>query len=117
MAKEVSQDNSFGIASVVFGILSIIFSLNIVALFSTQVCGLILAVVAFVFSRKQKKKADNKWARAGFILSIIGALLNIVIFIWAYRQLMEALVQFQAQMQQVQAQMQASGGLSNLPAA
>lgn len=112
MAKEASADNSFGVASVVLAIVSIVLSLNIIAILSSQICGLVLGVVAFIFAMMQKKRANNKWARAGFILSIIGAVLNLAIFIWIYLKLIDFAAQFQAQMQQLQQsqeQLQAAG--------
>jgi Ni/Fe-hydrogenase subunit HybB-like protein len=78
MAKEAKKeeshksDNSFGIASVVLGILSIIFA---------SANGIILAIIALVFASKQQKKYANSWSRAGKILSIIGIILSILAII------------------------------------
>ena len=68
-SKLTSNDNSFGVASVVLGILSILLaSLN----------GIILGIIALVFSQKQTAISANKWSRAGKILSIIGIIVGIL---------------------------------------
>ena len=65
-------DNSFGVASVILGILSIVFlSFN----------GLILGIIALVFATKQQNRNPNKWGRVGKILSIIGIILSVLILI------------------------------------
>lgn len=66
------EDNSFGIASVVLGILSIVFS---------GANGIIIGVVALVFANKQMKNFKNSWGKNGKILSIIGIILSIVLII------------------------------------
>lgn len=72
--KKEEGDNSFGIASVVLGILSIVFS---------SASGIILGIVGLIFSLKQKKRMKNSWSKAGFILNIIGIILGIIILIYA----------------------------------
>ena len=77
MAKGVvvkSMDNSFGTASVVLGIFSIMLS-------SPPLYGLVLGVISFIFSTKQQKKFKNGWSKSGKILSIIGIILSIVFWI------------------------------------
>lgn len=70
--KQSAQDNSFGVASVVLGILSIIFaSFN----------GLILSVIALIFANKQRKINANKWSKAGKILGIIGLVISIALIV------------------------------------
>ncbi len=71
-SKHVSGDNSFGIASVVLGILSILFA---------SINGLILGIMALVFARKQMSKHANKWGKNGKILAIIGIILSIIVII------------------------------------
>jgi succinate dehydrogenase/fumarate reductase cytochrome b subunit len=67
------EENSFGVAAVVFGILSIIFaSLN----------GIILGIVALVFAKKQQSLGSNKWGKNGKVLAIIGIVLSIAIMIF-----------------------------------
>lgn len=73
MKKEETNDNSFGICSVILGILSIVFFLS---------NGIILSIIGLVFSFQQQKRTPNKWGKAGKILSIIGfvvALLGIIV--------------------------------------
>ena len=73
VAKQVSSrsmDNSFGIASVALGI---------TGLFSSG--GLILAIIALIFAKKQEKISSNKWSNAGKILGIIGIILGIILII------------------------------------
>jgi len=69
--KEFAKhDNSFGVASVALGIVSL-FSLG----------GLILGIISFVFAKKQEKIHANKWSKAGKILGIIGIILGIILII------------------------------------
>ncbi|MBU0467239.1 MAG: DUF4190 domain-containing protein [Nanoarchaeota archaeon] len=70
--KQTSADNSFGIASVVLGIFSIVFA---------SVNGVILGIIGLIFAVKQQKRAPNSWAKSGKILSIIGIILSIVVLI------------------------------------
>ena len=77
--KKHLEDNSFGVASVVLGILSILFA---------SINGIILGIIALVFANKQKNKSPNKWAKNGRILAIIGiilSILTIVVSIWLLR--------------------------------
>ena len=70
--KEVERgDNSFGIASVVFGVLSIIFALSF--------GGIVLGVVGFFFSLRAKRTANNRWAKWGFWLNIVGIVLGVIV--------------------------------------
>lgn len=66
----VALDNSFGVASVILGILSIL-------LLSTN--GVILGVIALIFANKQRNKHETSWSRAGRILSIIGIIVGIIL--------------------------------------
>ena len=70
--KHVSEDNSFGIASVILGILSILFA---------SINGLILGIVSLIFANKQIYKHSNKWGKNGKILAIIGIILSIIAII------------------------------------
>jgi ABC-type methionine transport system permease subunit len=75
MTKEDTKDNSFGIASVIFGILSIVFS-------SPPINGIVLGILGFIFAKKQHAKHPNVWSRRGKILSVIGILLSIVFLVF-----------------------------------
>ena len=76
MAKEVVKDNnSYGTASVILGIFSVLFS-------SPPLYGVILGVISLIFANKQNKAHKNGWSKAGKILSIIGIILSIVFFIF-----------------------------------
>lgn len=70
-SEEKSHDNSFGVASVVLGILGIVFS---------SINGVILGIVGLVFARKQLKINKNKWGRTGKILGIIAIILGVITF-------------------------------------
>ena len=72
MKKEDFKDNSFGVASVVFGILSIVLA---------SLIGLLLGIIAFIFARKQIMIQPNQWSKTGKILSIIGIALSIIVLI------------------------------------
>jgi Domain of unknown function (DUF4190) len=75
--KETNTEkkNGFGVASLVLGILSLLFILM-------PYFGLPLAIMALVFSYKQNKTNPTGQASAGNVLGIIGTVLNgIVLFI------------------------------------
>lgn len=65
-------DNSFGVAGVVFGVLSIL---------SLGFGGIVLGVIGLIFSNKQKKFSGNSWSRAGWILNVLGIVLSILVII------------------------------------
>ena len=68
MKKE--EDNSFGVSSVILGILGIVFA---------GLPGLILGIISIVFASKQEKYQKNKWSKAGKILGIIAIILGIAV--------------------------------------
>jgi hypothetical protein len=81
MVKEVKREeshktdnNSYGVASVVLGILGL---LSMLPLY-----GIILGIVALVFAGKQKKIQKNGWSKAGKILGILSIILNILAWIF-----------------------------------
>ena len=86
--KEVraSKDNSFGIAGVVLGIISVLFLSN----------GIITGIIGLVFSLKQKKLNANKWSKAGIILNVIGIILGIAMLIFLFKFSQGYLAQFQS---------------------
>ncbi|MBX4212258.1 hypothetical protein KW787_02255 [Candidatus Pacearchaeota archaeon] len=73
MKKEEYKDNSFGVAGVILGILSIIFV-------GSPFAGIAVGILAIIFSIKQKKHHANKWSKAAKILGIIGIILSIIVF-------------------------------------
>lgn len=82
----VNRDNSFGVAGVVLGILSIV---------SLSVLGIILGIAGLVFSLKQNKHGKNKWSKAGIILNIIGIILGIAAIVFFVNYLPDYLSQLQ----------------------
>ncbi|MEK6825339.1 MAG: hypothetical protein AABY00_00980 [Nanoarchaeota archaeon] len=64
-----SNENSFGTASVVLGIVSLVFP---------SYYGLIPGIVALVFALKQRHNGNNRWAVWGCALAIIGILINVL---------------------------------------
>ena len=76
-SEKRTSDNSFGIAGVVFGILSIL---------SLSVIGIVMGIVGLLFSLKQKKVNKNKWSKSGFVLNIIGIIFGIaaIYFLFTY---------------------------------
>jgi hypothetical protein len=81
-------DNSFGVTSVVFGILSIVFA---------SVNGIIFGIIGLIFASKQQKLSPNKWGKNGKTLAIVGIILSaLIIFIAVkYPQLFtQALTQY-----------------------
>ena len=69
MKKEAVIDNSFGVSSVILGIMAITFS---------SVHALIFSIIGLVFAQKQKKLMKNKWSKYGLVLNIIGLILGIL---------------------------------------
>ncbi len=70
------NDNSSGVVSVVMGIQSIVFALL------SPVAGLIFGVIGLFFANNQaKKKIPGCWARKGKIVSIVGIIISIAIWI------------------------------------
>lgn len=66
------HDNSFGIAAVVLGILSIVFaSLN----------GIVIGVISLIFANKQQARNPNVWGKNGKALAIVGIILSVVVII------------------------------------
>lgn len=99
MSKE--GDNSFGVASVILGILSIVSALGLFMLFVYgPVAAIILSIIGLVFASKQKKIKNNEWARIGKILNIIGLVAGIILFAWLIKVVKEALEQLSILQQQ-----------------
>ena len=69
MSKK-SEDNSFGVAGVVLGIISIVLVGSL---------GVVLGIVGVIFGINQKKIKNNSWAKWGIILNIIGIVLGIIV--------------------------------------
>jgi len=100
MAKE--GDNSFGVLSVAFGILSIV--LPVVALLGFGfVGGISLGVLGLIFGIVQRKKVKNSWSMWGIILSIVGLLVSLFVL----QQVIVAV----GQASQILQDLKASGGL------
>jgi uncharacterized membrane protein YqjE len=81
--EENCCDNSFGVASVVLGIIGAVSGILVLP-------GLI-ALMGLIFGIIQYKRAKNKWAIWGIVLSAIGLLIAIGV-LW---QITTALSQFQ----------------------
>ena len=92
MAKKDKDNNYFGLASVILGILSIVFGITVIF---GSVGGLVLGVISLVFSIMQKKRHKNSWSKAGLILSIIGIGVNIFFLVFLVKTLAEVAQQIQ----------------------
>ena len=68
----MTDDNSFGIASLVLGILGILF-------FLAPYIGIFGSILAIIFSRVQQKKQKSGLATAGLVTGIIGLIFNIIL--------------------------------------
>ena len=98
MKKEGSCcDNSFGIASVVLGVVG--------AVLGVLVVPIIFSVLGLIFGVVQYRREKNAWAIWGVIVSILGIIISVYI-IW---QLATALSQFQATIATCQANPAAQG--------
>ena len=73
---EEKKSNGFAVASLVLGIVSIVFNF-----FGLSLLGLILGIVGIVLGVVKKKKNPTGMATAGLVLSIIGTVLCALIFI------------------------------------
>ena len=74
VGKGSAMDNSSGVAGVVLGIMSLI---------SFSLISIPLGIIGLIFSLKQKKIDNNKWARYGKVINIIGIIIGIVVVILA----------------------------------
>jgi len=73
--KEGSSNNS-GLASLIFGTLSVLSIFLILFAFLAPIPGFIMGILAIAFAISQNKKEKNKWSKWGLILGIIGLVLN-----------------------------------------
>jgi hypothetical protein len=109
MPKEGSSNAA--IASVILGIVSVIFSLSVIF---GQGAGLALGVVAFIFAIAARNDANKKWANWGLALSLIGIALNLVILVYLYQAVVEVVNQLEVAAAQFEA---AQGSLDQLAGA
>jgi len=98
MAKE--GDNSFGVASVILGILSVLS-------FIIFPIALVLGVISLIFGLIQRKNHKNNWATWGIVLSVIGIVLGIL-FMWWFNAVLSS-PDFQTALSQAQQVQQLSG--------
>lgn len=85
MTKEDSLDNSFGVASLVFGVLSILLSFLVIP-------GLVCGILGLTFGIIQLRKSKNKWGIWGVVLSSIGLILGVLV-IYAIMAILSAIQQ------------------------
>ena len=71
MVKEV--DNSFGVVSFIFGVLSVLSILT----FTGFIAGLVLGVLALIFGLIQRSRMKTGWANWGIAFGLIGLVLNL----------------------------------------
>ena len=101
MKKEESvkkhSDNSFGVVSVVLGIVAIVISIVFFFGFG-PIAGIIFGIIGLVFAMKQKKySGKNGWYKAGFWLNIAGIIIGFLVLIWFVKNLLEAFIEIQKQ--------------------
>ena len=88
MKKEDNNNNNFGLASVIIGIVALSTSLL------SFIPAIALGIVALVFGMMQRKRANNKWAFYGIILSIVAIALNTILLsalLWVISNYPEAI--------------------------
>ena len=73
MPKEGKGDNSFGIASVVLGIVG--------SALGALVLPIIISITGLIFGIVQLKKEKNAWAIWGIVLSVLGIIISVYV-IW-----------------------------------
>jgi len=81
-----TRDNSFGVAGVIFGVLSIL---------SLSVGGVVMGIVGLFFSLKQKKIMKNKWSNSGIVLNIIGIIVGLIAIYVLFNYATDYIAQFQ----------------------
>jgi Na+/H+ antiporter NhaD/arsenite permease-like protein len=91
---KIEGDNSFGLASVILGIVSLGFIFLTFFAFLAPLVGLSFAIIAFIFARKQNQLSANKWSKAGKIISIVSIILNGLIVIWGLYLLISAIREY-----------------------
>ncbi|MAE49719.1 hypothetical protein CMI48_02710 [Candidatus Pacearchaeota archaeon] len=106
MPKEGSSNAA--IASVILGVISIVFSLSV--LFG-QGAGIALGIIGFIFALVARNDANKKWANWGLALSIIGIALNLIILIYLYQAIIEVVNQLEVAAAQFEA---AQGSIDQL---
>lgn len=75
MKKEEGFVSPYGISGTVLG------TLSLALMFSQPVAALVCSIVSLVFSSKEKKHGDARWARISKILGIIGLIGSILVFV------------------------------------
>jgi len=73
MPKERKGDNSFGVASVVLGVVG-----SVLGVF---VFPIVISILGLIFGITQIKKEKNAWAIWGIVLSILGIIISALV-IW-----------------------------------
>jgi amino acid transporter len=72
-SEENSEETHIGIVSFIFGVLSLVSSLD------NMFSGVVLAILGITFSYKQKNHKKNSWAKWGFWLSITSLIITIAL--------------------------------------
>lgn len=112
MKKEIADketkhhDNSFGVAGVVLGILSLV-------LVMIPFIGLILGIVGVFFAYRQRKVMNNKWAVAGLWLCGIGIVAGAVWAVYYVKITLQIAAQYQSQLDALQQAGQAGSNLAS----
>lgn len=67
----IREDNKLGLASILFGIISIIIR-------EYPYLGIAFSVVSIYYARKQRRKNNSSLAGIGMILGIVGIILSVI---------------------------------------
>ena len=89
--EENYQDNSFGIASVILGIVG--------SVLGVLVLPVLLSIIGLVFGIVQYKKGKNTWAIWGIALSVFGIIISVYLAVQvatAYSQAQQLMITCQA---------------------
>jgi len=76
--KASPQNNVKGILAFGLGIMSGIIGIMNIIIFIQPLIGIALGVAGVIIAKKQLKIQHNDWAKAGFIISIIGIILSLI---------------------------------------
>ena len=90
------KDNSFGVAGVILGILSL-------CLVIIPMVGLALGIIGVIFAYKQKKRGANSWSKAGLWLSWIGVVIGAFWSIYYIKTMIEVAKIYKEQLATYQA--------------
>lgn len=97
----ISSDNSHGLVAFIFGMFSILLAPGLdIFIFYGPVVSIILGMLGIIFAIKQRKVNNNKWAKTGLWLSILGIVISIGIILTLVKFITSAILPKLSELQQ-----------------